>query len=117
MPDAIAVLTDLIFRTRIESTAQSVGRGMTTVASIDALSKALEAREVDLVMVDMSLPAESATQAITTAKTHPSAPQVIAFVSHVETEATQAARAAGADTVMARSAFTAKLPELLTPSE
>lgn len=39
--------------------------------------------------------------------------QIVAFGPHVDTEALRAAKSAGADTVMTRGAFNAKLPELL----
>jgi hypothetical protein len=37
----------------------------------------------------------------------------IGFVSHVQTELIDAARQAGVDEVLARSAFTMRLPEIL----
>jgi hypothetical protein len=40
-------------------------------------------------------------------------PFVLGFVSHVASEQISAARMAGCDQVMARSAFTQQLPELL----
>ncbi len=39
---------------------------------------------------------------------------VVGFVSHVDTETITAARAAGIDRILARSAFVAQLPNLLT---
>jgi CheY-like chemotaxis protein len=115
MPTAIAVLTDLIFRMRIESTAQALGREITSVSTVDALHKALEEGPVDLVLVDMNLPTDTAGDAIRTAKSHHEDPRVVAFVSHVEANLAEAARRAGADEVLARSAFSTKLPQILAP--
>ena len=41
---------------------------------------------------------------------------VVAYLSHVQVELAAAAKEAGADTVLPRSAFSAKLPEILQQS-
>ncbi|MFW6045661.1 MAG: hypothetical protein ACOC8O_02255, partial [Natronomonas sp.] len=64
---------------------------------------------VRAVMIDLEL-GEAGLGLIRQAKQHAGAPAVIAFGSHVAKEVLDAARNAGADQVLPRSAFTTKLP-------
>ncbi len=68
-----------------------------------------------LLIVDLNITAVDPMAAIRLAKGHAAGPRVVGFLSHVQVDLAAAARAAGADQVMARSAFTAQLPELLAP--
>jgi hypothetical protein len=43
--------------------------------------------------------------------------RTVGYASHVQTEVIDAARQAGVDEVMARSAFTARLPEILASAQ
>ena len=106
--------TDLFFATRIRSTAETLGVATRPARDGEALAERLDdAREpVHAVMVDLEL-GEQANALIRQAKSYDAAPVVIAFGSHVAKEVLQAASDAGADHVLPRSAFTAKLPELL----
>lgn len=69
-----------------------------------------------LVLVDLNHPS-GAVEAIRALKGTDPAPRVIAFGSHVDAERLKAAREAGADKILARSAFTARLPEILKPND
>lgn len=111
--------SDLFFATRIGSTAETLGVVSRSVRDATALAQRLDrvddgkANEpVGALMVDLDL-GDTALALIEQAKAHAAAPVVIAFGSHVATELLNAARAAGADQVLPRSAFTAKLPGLL----
>lgn len=110
---------DLFFATRIRSTAETLGVVTRPVRDADALQKRLDRIDdgkandpVAAVMVDLDL-GDDAAALIAQAKAHADAPQVVAFGSHVATDVLEQARAAGADAVMPRSAFTAKLPSML----
>ncbi len=113
MASCIAVVTDLIFATRITATAEKVGARCLVITAPSPLQDALEAHEPDLILVDMNSEGISAEESIRTVKTRRPNARVVAFFSHVHTELMEKARAAGADDVWPRSAFVQRLPELL----
>src|SRR5437660_255861 len=104
----LVLVRDLIFSTKISSTAKSLGVPLTVVRDPSKLPDAPSASRliVDL-NLDAALPAAVAWKARTNGR-------VILFVSHVDTELIRAARAAGFDDVLPRCEFTRLLPELLT---
>jgi DNA-binding NarL/FixJ family response regulator len=110
----VAVLNDLIFRSKVEVAARAAGVDVEFAARAGDIAAALGRAAADVVVVDMDLPGEQATQAIAAAAGAQPRPHIVAFVAHVDRSRAEAARAAGADEVLARSAFHARLPELLT---
>ena len=110
----LVVVPDLFFGTRIATTAQHLGVAIEQAE----LSRALEqcrARRPDLVILDLhafgdplalarSLKSDATTRDI----------PLVGFYSHVDQALREAALAAGVDQVLPRSAFTAKLPEILS---
>jgi CheY-like chemotaxis protein len=115
---ALALPADLMFAARIRAAALAAGVPIEIFARPEPLTAAardvaprlvfidLDARNWDPVTVIRSLRQDTATATT----------RIIAFVSHVRQDAIKAARAAGADRVMARSAFARELPELLRPA-
>lgn len=109
---------DLIFATRIRSTAEALGVVSRPARDEQALQNRLnqvpDGRANDPVtgvLVDMDLP--DAIERIRQVKQHDPAIPVIAYGSHVAVERLAAAREAGADKVMSRGQFTVELPTLL----
>jgi CheY-like chemotaxis protein len=106
----LAALDDLLFRSKIRTVASQVGadvRFARTAAEVfDALKDA-----PSLVVIDLHAAAVDPLGTLTALREHgvPS----IGFFAHVQTDLAQAALAAGATQVMARSAFAARLPEIL----
>jgi len=109
----VAVISDLIFSTKIRGTAQALGLDVRVVGTCDALSVALDPGEVRLVVVDMELGGDTAANALRCAAAHESKPTTVAFYPHVQQESRRAAEEAGADVVMVRSQFSEELPQLL----
>ncbi len=109
----IVLINDLIFETKIRSTAASLGVGAALVKTVTDLSVALDAEAAALVIVDLNTGGSDAIEAIRTSAGHPGQPHVLAFVSHVDQDLATQARQAGADEVMPRSRFNAELPRLL----
>jgi hypothetical protein len=106
-PPAVAVLcADLFFRAKIEAVAKAAGVAVRFAGSTE------EARGAATVLVDLAEGAR-AIAAVNALKVGPESPLVVAFGPHKEGEAFRAAREAGADRVLARSAFVERLPELL----
>lgn len=113
MTDAVAVVTDLIFSTKIVGTARALGIDAQAVATAGALEKQLAEGGVRLVMVDMSLPVDVAVRSLRQGADHPTTPTMLAFFSHVQSELVATAEAAGATVTMPRSKFSAELPDIL----
>lgn len=109
----LVLIRDLIFETKIRSTAQALGVAAACVRSCDELVDRLEKMDRPLVLVDLNLPDEEGLRAIAICKEHPSGPRTVAFVSHVDQETATKASTAGADRVLPRSAFSRDLPEIL----
>ena len=65
----------------------------------------------ELVLVDLE--ADEAVEAITRCKEAQPPPRIVAFGPHVRADLFEAARDAGADEVLARSAFVSRLPQIL----
>lgn len=113
-PRHVAVVAaDLLFASRIRAAAEQLGVRATFARNADQLAEA--AATADLVILDLDTRWLDAPVAIRDLKRGAARhPPVIAFVSHVRTDAIDAAREAGADSVLARSAFVRSLAEILT---
>ena len=111
----LALVDDLMFRSRIKSTAAQVGVDVAFAASRDAALEAMKHTPPTLLVVDLNSRRMDPIEAITAVKQDNALVhvKVVGFVSHIDVNIVAAARAAGTDEVMARSAFVARLPELL----
>jgi CheY-like chemotaxis protein len=109
----VAAVADLILGSKIGGAAGHAGVAVQFVRSADELRA--RARGAGLVLLDLDARWLEAAAAIRDLKSDPASAdaRIIAFVSHVRTDAIEAARAAGADRVLARSAFVRELPALL----
>lgn len=109
----VAAVNDLMFGSRIRGAAEQAGVRSVFVRTREDLL--LRAAEADLVLLDLEtrwLDAPSAIRALKQdAATAPVT--VVAFGSHVDGAALKEARAAGADRILARSAFVEALRDLL----
>ncbi len=113
----IALVTDLIFATKIRSTAEALGERIELVRNVGSLAAAAGGGAIGQVIIDLNADGLDAAGAIAAAKGLPGRPHVIAFLSHVQTELAAAAQQAGADEVMPRSTFSARLPEIIRRSD
>ena len=111
MGGCIAIVSDMIFATRITGTAEKVGAKCKVVSRRNALQDALESENPGTVLVDMNGDGISPEEAIRTVKSHCPNARVVAFFSHVQTELMERARAAGADDAWPRSVFVQRLPQ------
>ena len=106
--DVIAVVTDVFFQARISAVARAAGRRVRFVASPEQLPL-----EVDGEAVVVDLDAALDVPAIIGRLKGAGAREVIAFGPHLDTGRRRAARAAGADRVLAKSKFVTELPGIL----
>ncbi len=109
----VALVTDLIFATKIASTARSLGVEVANVRTLDQLTERLSCNHDALVLIDLEAPDLDPIHAIELCKQSEHQPRTIAFGSHVRTDLLGAARRAGADEVLARSGFVGRLPSML----
>lgn len=109
----LLICNDLIFSTKLFSTAKAVGVTVQGTRTLDALREKLAANPASLLIVDLNTTLLDPYAAIRVAKEQAAGSQIVAYLSHVQVELAAAAKEAGADTVLPRSAFSAKLPEIL----
>jgi len=110
----LAVVQDLFFTVKINDAAKRAGMDVEFIKSEkDLVDKAAE--RADLVILDLNSNAVQPLELISKMKSLPELKQIsmIGFVSHVQGELKQAAHDAGCDMVMARSAFSQNLPQIL----
>ena len=108
----LAILNDLLFRSKLEGAAAALGVPLTVAASPEAVAEALRTGEVwKTALVDVNHPA--ALELIRLVRQQDSALLMVGYCSHVQTELQAQAREAGCSVVMPRSAFVQCLPDLL----
>jgi DNA-binding NarL/FixJ family response regulator len=112
----VALAADLLFASRIRAAARAAGVDAVLFRSAEALLEAALARAPRRVLIDLDARGVDAPALIRALKAdaRTGASEVVGFVSHVNEAAIAAARDAGADRVLARSAFVRLLPSLLT---
>lgn len=116
MAQVLALLDDLFFQAKIMETAKHVGVTVRACSTPDALLAEMAQEKPKLIVVDLnarSQPVESLGRIQASADGVP----VMAFLSHVQTELVQQARAAGCERVMARSQFTRDLATILAQAK
>lgn len=108
----IAVVDDVFFAARIRETARQVNVEVELTPAA-RLSDRLARGAADAVILDLGAPA--ALDSLRTLRANPAtaSARVVAFASHVAAATIQAARSGGCNEVLARSAFTRQLPDLL----
>ncbi|MFW5681679.1 MAG: hypothetical protein ACOC1G_01625 [Phycisphaeraceae bacterium] len=112
--------TDLIFATRIRSTAESIGAVTRPARDAEKLDARLNRVDdgkpnepVRLVLVDLEM-GDAGLDLIERCKSHPQVPLVVAYGSHVATDLLSSAKDRGADEVLPRSLFVQKLQHMLS---
>jgi hypothetical protein len=105
MGEIVAIVTDLFFQSRIAAAARAAGRDVRFVSQASS-----EGAPGSLALVDLDSRTD-VNDSIERLKR--SGATVIAFGPHVDTRGRRAARAAGADRVLAKSKFVTDLPKIM----
>jgi CheY-like chemotaxis protein len=108
---AVALVSDLLFESKITATARALGATVVVVRAVEAATAKLGGASG--LVVDLNSDGGDALALIRTARAKQPELSIVAFVSHIQVDLARAARAAGADEVLARSAFVQRLPEIL----
>lgn len=112
MSRVVAMVDDLFFGAKMLETAKQVGVELKMVQTADALAaEALAGEPPALVIVDLNA-RQAPLGAIEKLRAAALQAPVIAFLSHVQVDLAEQARALGCDQVMPRSQFTKRLTEI-----
>ena len=112
MADAVALIDDLFFQAKVVETAKHLGVSLRVCGTPDALLAEIAQQAPRLIVVDLN----ARSQPLTAIQRLPDAARaipLIAFLSHVQTDLAENARAAGCREVMPRSVFTRDLATIL----
>src|SRR5262245_8945699 len=111
----IAVLDDLMFTSKIRATAGQLGVAVTFARSADAALGEMRKETPSLVILDLNNPRTNPLGIVSSMKQDPALASIptVGYASHVQVDVIDAARQAGVGEVMARSAFTQQLSEIL----
>jgi len=110
----LAVVEDLFFTVKINEAAKRAGLSVAFVKSErDTLDQAAE--NPALIILDLNFAGIEPVHLIQKLKADPALKKIslLGYVSHVQGELKQAAQEAGCDMVLARSAFSQNLPQIL----
>ncbi len=111
----LAAVDDLLFSSKIRTTAKQAGVDLAFARTPPEILEQSRTLRPALVIFDLNSGKAEPIETIAAMKQDPglSSIRTLGFVSHVHTSLIEAARAAGIDDVMARSAFAANLAEIL----
>ncbi len=111
----LAAVDDLLFRSKISETAEQLGIEARFPRSKGKLLDALQESAPELLILDLNSVRFDPLELLRIVKSDEATQQVptVGFLSHVQGDLAVAARKAGCDHVMARSAFTKDLPRIL----
>jgi CheY-like chemotaxis protein len=102
---------DLIFTSRITGTAHALGLTVKAARSAEALIELARQEPTGGVIIDLANPGLDVPELLRRLReVCPEMPRVTAYGSHVDAAGLKAARDAGCDLVLPRSAFVEKLP-------
>jgi len=112
----VAVLDDLMFSSRIKTAANQLGVSVVFARSTESALAEIRKTAPSLVILDLNNPRTNALGIVSAMKQDAALAEIatVGYASHVQTDVINAARQAGVGEVLARSAFTQQLAEILT---
>jgi CheY-like chemotaxis protein len=111
----LAVVDDLFFVVKINDAAKRAGMVAEFLKSENSLVEKALAERPSMIVIDLNCSSLAPVPLIETLRSKPELKNVsvVAFVSHIQGELKMQAQNAGADMVLARSAFSLNLPQIL----
>jgi PleD family two-component response regulator len=111
----LAILDDMLFTSKIRAAARQPGLTLMIARSKEAALADMRTHMPTLVVLDLNNPRTDPIGIVTAMQADAALRSIptVGYVSHVDTVTIDAARRAGVGEVMPRSAFSAKLPEIL----
>ena len=112
----VCAIDDLIFSIKISTAAKSLNTDIYFERSAEKIVQTIRETRPSLVIFDLNSARLRPMDAIGQLKSDPELRGIrtLGYVSHVDASTIEAARQAGIDQVLARSAFTNQLGEILT---
>ena len=112
----LAAVDDLMFASKISAAAKSLGADVTFARSAEDVLRWARTERPQLIIFDLNSRRLDPLGALTALKADAELADIrtLGFVSHVQADLIAMARSAGIDEVLARSAFTERLGEILT---
>jgi PleD family two-component response regulator len=112
----LVAVDDLLFSSKIRTTAKQTGVELAFARTPAEILTQARALKPALIIFDLNAPKIDPINTVQALRQDPelAAVPTMGFVSHVDTRTIVAARDAGVDEVMARSAFAANLDKILT---
>ena len=112
----VCAIDDLIFSVKVSTAAKSLGAEVYFERSPDGIVPTVRDKRPSLVIFDLNSARLKPMDTIAAIKNDPELRDVrtLGYVSHVDADAIDAARRAGVDQVLARSAFSDQLRNILT---
>jgi DNA-binding NarL/FixJ family response regulator len=112
----LCAVDDLMFSIKISTAAKALGVDIYFERAADQVVPRIREKQPSLVIFDLNSTKLHPMQAIAALKSDPELKGIrtLGYVSHVQTETIDAARRAGVDQVLARSAFSERLGDILT---
>ena len=111
----LIAVDDFLFRSKIRATAKAAGVDVTFAKSGAEMLELARTLQPTMAIFDLNSAALAPIETIAAMKQEPvlAGIRTLGFVSHVDTARINAARSAGADDVLARSAFAGNLADIL----
>ena len=109
----LAIVEDLFFRAKLETAATQLGTAL-TVASPEQSLEAFQGRAWQLVIIDLNVSSGDPLGLLRAIRKGAPTVPIIGYCAHVQRELQAEAASAGCTTVLPRSAFVRRLPELLS---
>lgn len=113
MANVLALVDDIFFQAKMQETAKSLGVALKVVGSGEQFVTESQSANPTLLIVDLNS-RQNPVDAVMRLRAAGSQAPIIAFLSHVQVELAERARAAGCTEVMPRSKFTAQLAQILS---
>jgi CheY-like chemotaxis protein len=112
MARVVALIDDVFFQAKLLETAKQVGVEVRTCTTADALDAEIAKAAPNLIVVDLNA-RSGPFEALERLQASGGKIPLIAFLSHVQVDLAERARAAGCSDVMPRSKFTQNLATIL----
>jgi len=113
--DTLALIRDILFRSRIDAAAQALGRQVEYASDLEQAIKRCGENRPSQIVVDLSDAAFPPNLVGLKIRALLPETRLIGFASHVDLKAIKGAKDAGFDLALSRSEFTSRLAQLLKP--
>jgi PleD family two-component response regulator len=112
----VAVVEDLMFSSKIKTAANQLGVALVFARSLEGALAQMRKTPTSLVIFDLNSERTNPLGIVAQMKQDPALAAIptIGYASHVQVDVINAAREAGVGEVLARSAFTQQIAEILT---